>query len=386
MISYGKQYIDQDDIDAVAEALKADFITQGPLVKKFEEELSKKVKTAYALGFNSATSALHIGCLSLGLGRNDILWTVPNSFVASANCALYCDANIDFVDIDKDTYNVDIYELEKKLKQARILKKLPKIFIPVHFSGQPTNQEKIWELSQEFGFKILEDASHSLGATRNNEPAASCRWSDMAVLSFHAVKMITTGEGGALVTSNAGLYSSALTLRTHGITRDKESLKDQDQLPFYYEQQHLGFNYRITDIASALGISQLKKLEIFVNARQKIASNYFSELSDIDIKLPKIESGNESSFHLFVVQFPQNLLQKKGMKKIYSSLLDDGINTNLHYYPIHLQPYYQARGFSRGDFPISEHYANSSLSIPIYVSLSENDQTQVITAIKKLFK
>ncbi|MDA9021342.1 UDP-4-amino-4,6-dideoxy-N-acetyl-beta-L-altrosamine transaminase [Gammaproteobacteria bacterium] len=385
MISYGKQFIDQDDIDAVTAALKSDFITQGPIIKEFEDQLSKKVNSRYALAFNSATSALHVGCLSLGLGQNDILWTVPNSFVASANCALYCNAKIDFVDINQDTYNVDIHELEKKLKKAKILNNLPKIFIPVHFSGQPTNQEKIWKLSQEFGFKILEDASHSLGATRNDEPVGSCKWSDMAVLSFHAVKMITTGEGGALVTSDNNLYTSASSFRSHGVTRERNLLIDQGQLPFYYEQQQLGFNYRITDIASALGISQLKKLKKFVETRQKIASNYFSELSDTDLKLPTIEVENKSSFHLFVVQFPKSILQKISMKKVYHSLLADGINTNLHYYPIHLQPYYQALGFSRGDFPVAENYAESSLSIPMYVGLSESDQAQVIDALKKLY-
>ena len=298
MIPYGHQEMSQADIDAVVEVLRFDFLTQGPVVPRFEEAVAARCSARFAVAVNSGTSALHVACMALGLGPCDLLWTVPNTFVASGNCARYCGADVDFVDIDPDTWNISFPALKHKLEEARRQNKLPKVVVPVHFAGQPTDQEDIWALSQEYGFKILEDACHSLGASRNGEPVGSCKWSHITVFSFHPVKIITTGEGGMALTNDEELAWHMASLRTHGITRDPtHTLKEPDG-PWYYEQLELGYNYRMTDILASLGLSQLSRLDEFVERRNQLAKRYSESLTDLPVQLPFVRPENRSAFHL----------------------------------------------------------------------------------------
>ena len=386
MINYGKQYIDDDDINEVISILKSDFLTQGPTVSLFEQALSKKVGAKYGVASTNGTTALHLACLALDLKKGDILWTVPNTFVASANCARYCGAGVDFVDINPVTWNISVDKLEEKLILAKKENILPKVLVPVHFSGQPTELERIWELSNKYGFKIIEDASHALGANRNGEPVGSCKWSDLSIFSFHPVKMITTAEGGMVLTNNSDLDKTMRLLASHGIKKSAPGNKFNLKPSYYYEQIALGYNYRITDIQAALGISQLKKLDTFVDKRNELALVYQENLKNLPIDLPTILPNNYSSFHIFVIRIKKEFLQKKPRDLIYQELIDHGIGVNLHYLPVHLHPYYQNLGFQKGEFIESEEYAESALTIPLYVNLTNSDQDRVISALKETLR
>ena len=392
MIPYGHQDINQTDIDAVVEVLRSDFITQGPAVPAFEQAVAKEAHARHAIAVNSATSALHIACLALDLGPGDRLWTVPNTFVASANCGRYCGADVDFVDIDPLTWNMSVPKLREKLLRAKRENQLPKVVVPVHFAGQPTDQEAIWELAREFGFKIIEDAAHAIGASRNGEPVGSCRWSDITVFSFHPVKIITTGEGGMALTNDGELSECMNMLRSHGITRDPARMRASDRVssastpvpgasaPWYYEQQILGFNYRMTDIQAALGSSQLKRLHGYVERRNAIARRYDEALKDLPLQLPTVQTGNRSAFHIYVVR----LLHKtpaKSYGQVFEELRNRGIGVNLHYLPVHLQPYYRQFGFAPGQYPEAEAHACEALTLPIYPQMTDTDQDMVINAL-----
>tara|TARA_Y100000816_G_C26071760_1_gene563822 strand:- start:366 stop:1520 length:1155 start_codon:yes stop_codon:yes gene_type:complete len=384
MIPYGQHSMDQDDIDAVVRTLKSNMITQGPLSPKFEERLAKKVESKYCAVVNSATSALHISCLSLGLKAGDVMWTVPNSFVASANCGLYCGAKVDFVDIDVETSNMDVIKLEEKLIESKKKNNLPKIVIPVHFAGQSSEQKKIWMLSKKYGFKIIEDASHSLGAKHRNQKVGNCKWSDIVIFSFHPVKMITTAEGGAALTNKKEIYLKLKQYSAHGIIRDKSRMKFKQKGAWYYEQQVLGYNYRLSDLHAALGISQLKKLSRYLVRRNEIARYYDSQLDTRLFRLPSVKEYNYSSFHLYVIRIDKNMFPGKH-KKIFNLLRKKNIIVNLHYIPIHLHPYYRELGFKEGDFPVSERFSSEAISLPIFPSLSKKQQDFVIDVLHSGF-
>ncbi len=395
MIPYGRQDISQSDIDAVVEVLRSDFLTQGPAVPAFERAVSAWVGARHAVAVNSATSALHIACLALELGPGDRLWTVPNTFVASANCGRYCGAEVDFVDIDPYTWNLSIPKLREKLAQAKKDGRLPKVLVPVHFAGQPTEQETIWDLAQEYGFRVLEDASHAIGASRNGEPVGSCRWSDITVFSFHPVKIITTGEGGMALTNDGELAERMAMLRSHGITRAPARFRGNDRAtesvsatphhpaPWYYEQQMLGYNYRMTDIQAALGTSQLERLDRYVERRNALAHRYDHALKGLPLQLPTVQSGNQSAFHLYVVRLKRNATAKTH-RQIFDELRQHGIGVNLHYMPVHLQPYYRELGFAPGQYPEAEAHGESAITLPLYTTLTDREQDQVVSALKQV--
>ena len=375
---YNKQKIFSDDILAVKKVLRSDFITQGPIVNKFEKSVSRYVNVKYACATNSATSALHIACLSLDLKSNDELWTVPNSFVASSNCGLYCGAKIDFVDINKEHFNINLKQLENKLK-----KKVPKVLVTVHLGGQPCEQEKVWKLAKKYKFKVIEDASHSLGASRKGERVGSCKWSDVSVFSFHPVKMITTGEGGMALTNNKKIFEKMKMFLNHGITREKRKLNKKNLGFWHYEQHYLGFNYRMNEISAALGLSQLKKLNMIINKRNKLANNYKRLIKDLPLNFQKVIKFNKSSYHLFIVVIDGKKI-KKNYNNIFNKLRKNGLLVNLHYSPIHLQPYYKKLGFKVGDFPVSESYGKSALSLPLYYDLTLEDQKKIVKTLSKV--
>jgi len=381
MIPYGHQDVTQSDIDAVVDVLRSDFLTQGPAIPRFERGLAAATRAQHAVAVNSATSALHIACLALGLGPGDILWTVPNTFVASSNCALYCGASVDFVDIDPDTWNLSVVSLREKLEAARSAGRLPKVLVPVHFAGQPTEQGAIWELAREYGFRVLEDASHAVGASRSGEPVGSCRWSDITVLSFHPVKIITSGEGGVALTNDPSLAEQMTMLRTHGITRDPNRFLERDPAPWHYEQQMLGFNYRITDIHATLGISQLARLHGYVERRNALAARYDSAFRDFPLQLPTVQRENLSAFHLYVVRLLPGSTGRSH-REVFDELRRRGIGVNLHYTPVHLQPYYRQLGFSQGQYPQAEAYAETALTLPLYPTLTEPQQDSVVDALR----
>ena len=382
MIPYGRQDITQVDIDAVTAVLHSDFLTQGPMVPHFEQIIAKRVNVKYAVAVNSATSALHIACLALGVGPNDLLWTVPNTFVASANCARYCGADVDFVDIDQNTWNMSVQRLKEKLAQAKVENRLPKVLVPVHFSGQPTEQEALWELAQEYGFKIIEDASHAIGGSRNNEPVGSCRWSDITIFSFHPVKIVTTGEGGLALTNDSELSERMTMLRSHGITRNEEKFIKPNNSPWYYEQQILGFNYRMTDIQAGLGVSQIFRLDDYIKRRNELADRYNLSLKGLPIQLPEVSKENYSAYHLYVVRLRLDELSKSH-QQIFEELRGNGIGVNLHYMPVHLQPYYRNFGFEAGNFPEAEAHGKEAITLPLYPAMSNEEQDQVIFALEK---
>jgi UDP-4-amino-4,6-dideoxy-N-acetyl-beta-L-altrosamine transaminase len=388
VIPYGRQEINQSDIDCVEQVLRSDYLTQGPCVPAFEREVAAKVGAKFAVASNSATSALHLACLALDLQQGDRLWTVPNTFVASANCGRYCGAEVDFVDIDPTSWCMSVGKLREKLLRARLDNLLPNVVVPVHFAGQPTEQEAIWELAKEFGFKVIEDASHSIGAERHGEPVGSCRWSDITVFSFHPVKIVTTGEGGMALTNDRPLAERMALLRSHGITRDPEQFLrggaqgTEECFPaWYYEQQTLGYNYRMTDIHAALGISQLKRLESLTSKRAELAARYCEKLQGLPLQLPTLLPGNVSAHHLYVVRL-QRAAVAKTHRQVFDELREKGIGVNLHYMPVHLQPYYRALGFEPGQYPEAEIHGNTAITLPLYPALTERDQDQVISALK----
>ena len=378
-IPYGHQQISDSDIEAVVKVLRSDWLTQGPQVPTFEKILAKKVGANHAVAVNSATSALHLACLALGLSSGDCLWTVPNTFVASANCGRYCGAEVDFVDINPKTWNINVDHLQEKLEIASKKGLLPKIVVPVHFSGQPTEQERIWSLGQKYGFKVVEDASHSIGAKRNGEPVGSCRWSDITVFSFHPVKIITTGEGGMALTNDQKLNNRMKRLREHGINRDPKLMKNPPDGPWYYEQLDLGYNYRMSDIQAALGLSQLNHLEDFVSIRNKLAQLYDKQFLKLPLQLQIIPKNNYSSRHLYVIR-----IESRNHLRVFKELKKKGIGVNLHYRPVHLQPYYLQLGFEIGNFPEAEAYGREAISLPLFPSMSQEQQFRVISSIKEL--
>lgn len=384
-IPYGRQSISEDDIDAVVDVLRSDWLTQGPTIERFEAAVANYCGANYAVAVSSATAALHISCLALGLGQGDWLWTSPNTFVASANCGLYCGAKVDFVDIDPVTYNLSIDKLEKKLVWAEKNNCLPKIVVPVHFSGQSCEMHRIDILSKQYGFRVLEDASHAIGGSYKGEKVGCCSYSDMAVFSFHPVKILTTGEGGMVVTNCHSLYTSLVRLRTHGITRDPEQMQGKVPGAWYYQQIDLGFNYRITDIQAALGISQLRRLEEFVVRRRFLANRYQVLLEDLPVLLPKQHDDSISSWHLFVIQLRIDLLERS-RAHIFESLRNLGIGVNVHYIPVHIQPYYQKMGFRKGDFSVAEEYYEYAISLPLFPGLSETNQNRVAATLKEVLQ
>src|SRR2546428_7644349 len=382
MIAYGRQDVSRTDIDTVVEVLRSDFLTQGPAVTRFEQALAARVNAKHAIAVNSATSALHIACLALDLGPGDRLWTVPNTFIASANCGRYCGAEVDFVDIDPQTWNLSVPKLREKLAQAKKDGHLPKVVVPVHFAGQPTEQEAIWALAREYGFRVLEDAAHAIGASRNGEPVGSCRWSDITVFSFHPVKIITTGEGGMALTNDGELAERMTMLRSHGITRDPGRFVQPFSTPWYYEQQMLGFNYRMTDIQAALGTSQLERLDSYIERRNALAHRYDHALKGLPLQLPTVQPGNRSAFHLYVVRLKRNALPKTH-RQVFEELQQHGIGVNLHYMPVHLQPYYRERGFTPRQYPEAEAHGAEAITLPLYPTLADLEQDQVVNSLKK---
>jgi UDP-4-amino-4,6-dideoxy-N-acetyl-beta-L-altrosamine transaminase len=386
MIPYGRQEITDADIEEVEKVLRSDFLTQGPTVPRFEQSVSKYCNANYAVAVNSATSALHISCLALGLGPGDWLWTSPNTFVASANCGKYCGADIDFVDIDPKTYNMSVSALSEKLIQAKKIGKLPKIVVPVHFAGQPCDMSAINDLSKSYGFKIIEDASHAIGASYKNIKVGSCTHSDVTVFSFHPVKIITTGEGGMALTNDKKLSESIRRFSTHGITRDKSLMSPRpDDEIWNYQQIQLGFNYRMNDIQAAIGISQLKRLDHYISRRHEIANYYDLKLSNLPIVTPWQLPETYSSYHLYpiCIEDDNNI---KLQQKIYYKLHESGVAVNLHYIPAHRQPYYEAFGFKQGDFLESEKFHQKVISLPIFPSLKKSECDKVISVISKVFQ
>lgn len=383
MIPYGRQSISQEDIEAVTQVLKSDYLTQGPVVPQFEDAVAQYCDAKHAIAVNSATSALHIACLALGVGKGDVVWTSPISFVASANCALYCGAEVDFVDIDSNTYNLSVEQLQIKLEQADKRGKLPKVVIPVHLAGQPCDMEGIRALSNRYGFKIIEDASHAIGAKYKNFPVGNCKYSEITVFSFHPVKIITTGEGGMALTNCPDIAERMQLLRSHGITRDADKMTKQPDGQWYYQQLDLGFNYRITDIQAALGLSQLERLDIFIEARQKIAQRYNEMLSDLPITLPCLHQQNQSALHLYIVRLQLDKITLSH-KEFFSRLREKGIGVNLHYIPIYLQPYYEKFGYHQDEFVNANTYYSEAISLPIYPDLTESAQIYLCEFIKDL--
>jgi UDP-4-amino-4,6-dideoxy-N-acetyl-beta-L-altrosamine transaminase len=382
-IPYGRQSIDDNDKIAISEAILDEFLTQGPRVEEFESALCSKLGAEYGVAVNSATSALHLACMALGVKEGDIVWTSAITFVASANCARYCGADVDFVDVDSRTYNMSPEALSSKLKAASELGRLPKVVIPVHLTGQPCDMEAIHKLSKQYGFLIIEDASHATGAEYKGSTVGSCEFSDIAIFSFHPVKIITTGEGGAALTNSSVLAKKMRHLRSHGITRNPEDFNDTSQPGFYYEQQELGFNYRLTDFQAALGLSQLKKLDTFLARRRQIAKYYDEQLSNLNLKRPSQEEWGLSAWHLYVIRVGDPNDPKK-RNIMFEKLRENGIGVNLHYIPVYRHPYYEKLGYRVQDFPESESYYSQAISIPIHPELTQAEQDLVIRLIAEL--
>jgi UDP-4-amino-4,6-dideoxy-N-acetyl-beta-L-altrosamine transaminase len=372
MIRYGQQDITQEDIDAVVAVLKSVNLTQGPAITQFEQSVSGHSGAKHALAVSNATAALHIACLALDLGPGDWLWTTPNTFVASANCALYCGAQVDFVDIDPRTYNLCPKKLEEKLIQAQKSNKLPKVVVPVHFAGQPCDMAAIHALGQKFGFKIIEDASHAIGGQYKGQPIGNGRYSDITVFSFHPVKIITTGEGGMALTNSDELATRLGLLRSHGITRDPSMMNEPMHGPWYYQQVALGFNYRMTDIQAALGASQMTRLAGYVQRRHEIAQRYNELMSDLPLTLPWQQPDSFSAYHLYVVRLQLDSIVSSH-RQVFEALRAKGIMANLHYIPVHTQPYYQSMGYKPGDYPQAEQYYREAISIPMHVNLTDEE-------------
>ena len=382
MIPYGRQEITQEDIDAVVEVLKSDFLTQGPKVPEFENAVASHVGAKFGVAVNSATSALHVACAALGLGERDWLWTSPVTFVASANCGLYCGANVDFVDIDPRTYNLCLDALERKLEQAREQDRLPKVVVPVHLCGQPCDMERIKALSERYGFRIVEDASHAIGGKYQGEFIGSGRYSDITVFSFHPVKIVTTAEGGMAVTNDAELAQRMEMLRSHGITRDPARMTHESDGPWYYQQVDLGFNYRMTELQAALGVSQMARLDDFVKRRHELARRYDELLADLPVVTPWQHPDSYSGLHLYVIRLKLAEI-RASHREVFESLREQGIGVNLHYIPVHTQPFYAAMGFAPDDFPESMRYYNEAISIPMYHGLTFEQQDTVVAALKE---
>ena len=383
MIPYGRQNITEDDIQAVVDVLKSDFLTQGPKVPEFEKVLSDYVGAKFAVAANSATSSLHVACLALGLGPGDWMWTTPVSFVASANCGVYCGAKIDFVDIDPFTNNLSVSALEAKLQKAEAEHCLPKILIAVHLSGLSCDMRALHHLSKQYGFKIIEDASHAIGGSYENQKIGSCQYSDVAIFSFHPVKIVTTAEGGVGVTNNEKIAQKMRLLCSHGVTRDPELMTKEPDGSWYYQQVCLGFNYRMTELQAALGISQMNRIDAFVERRHLLARRYSELLEDLPVSITPMPENSRSGLHLYIIRLQLNNIQHSH-RDVFESLRMKNIGVNLHYIPIHLQPYYRDKGFKEGDFPEAEKYYGEALSLPMFPDLTFEQQDQVIAALRSL--
>ena len=384
MIPYSRQCIDKQDINEIVNVLKGKFVTSGPKITEFENKIKNFTQSNHAIAVNSATSALHIACIALGLKKNDYLWTSPISFVASSNCALYCGAKVDFVDIDLKSYNISVSELEKKLSIAKKEKKLPKILVVVNFAGQPCQLDKIKSLSKKYKFKILEDSSHALGAYYKKQILGNCYYSDISVFSFHPVKIITTLEGGMVVTNNTKIAKKLIMLRNHGIVRDKNLLIKKKITNWYYEQHMLGYNYRMNDVQAALGISQLKKIDFFYKKKLFVKNFYDKNLKNLPLEIPQINKLAKSSLHLYVVLLKRELA-KKTRDKLINFLRRKKIETNVHYIPIYSQPYYKKLGFKKKNYPNAEDYFQRAISLPIHPMLNQNNLEYIVKQIKDFF-
>lgn len=378
MIPYGRQSIDQSDIDAVVAALRSDWLTQGPAVPAFEQAMAARCGAAHGVAVCNATAALHIACLALGVGPGDRVWTSPNTFLASANCARYCGAQVDFVEIDPHSYNMCPQALAAKLAAAAKSNSLPKVIIPVHFAGQPCDMAEIAALAKQYGCHVIEDASHAIGATYLDTPIGACRYCDITIFSFHPVKIITSGEGGMAVTNNESLARHMARLRSHGIVREFAELAEESHGPWYYEQAELGFNYRLTDLQAALGHSQLQRLDTFIAARRRLADRYDRLLADLPVITPRRAPERESAWHLYPVR-----VATEKRRAVFEYLRSQQIGVQVHYIPVHLQPDYRRLGFAAGDFPEAEAYYRQAFSLPLYADLSDADQDYVVAALQQ---
>ena len=385
MIYYGKQSINEADIKAVVDVLQSDFLTQGPVLERFEKKVAEYCGAKYAVAVTNATSALHIACRAAGLSKGDVLWTSPITFTASANCGRYCGADVDFVDIDAATYNMSVDELSNKLQESKAAGRLPNVVVPVHLAGQSCDMKRIHELSVEYGFTVLEDASHAIGADYLDTRVGSCAYSDMAVFSFHPVKIITTGEGGMVLTNNEDLYKKLCLYRSHGITRDASLMTHEPDGPWYYQQIDLGYNYRMTEIQAALGFSQMDRLDEFVDRRRYLVNRYNELLQDLPVVIPQVLEGANPSWHLYMVRVDFSKA-KQDKVQFFAEMKKRGIVLNLHYIPVHTQPYYQGLGFKQGDFPQSEKYYEEIFTLPLYYGLTEEQQDDVVAALRDCLK
>jgi UDP-4-amino-4,6-dideoxy-N-acetyl-beta-L-altrosamine transaminase len=383
-IPYGRQNVNDEDIAAVVDVLRSDFLTQGPMVPRFESEIAQKCRVPHVVAVNSATSALHIACLALEVGAGDWVWTTPNTFVASANCARYCGADVDFVDVETGSWNMSASALAEKLEFASERGKLPKVVIPVDFAGLSCDMLEIRKLADKFGFRIIEDASHAIGGTYQDAPVGS-RYADITIFSFHPVKIITTAEGGAAATTNPQLAAKMARIRSHGITRDPAEMEREAHGPWYYEMLELGWNYRMTDVQAALGCSQMKRLDEFIAYREILADRYDQLLSHSGLLLPRREANKRSAWHLYVVGWDQTKLGKS-RRTAFEALRAAGIGVNVHYIPVHLQPYYRRRGFSEGAFPVAERYYSQALSLPLYPTLTTDEQDFVVEMLRRIIE
>lgn len=379
MIPYGRQEITEADIDAVVDVMRSDYLTQGPQVPAFEKAVADYSGADHGVAVNSGTSALHIACLALGLGEGDILWTSPITFVASANCALYCGASVDFVDIDPFTYNLCPKALEEKLRDAEQQGCLPKVVVPVHMCGQPCDMRAIHALGEKYGFRIIEDASHAVGGKYLGKPVGNCRYSDITVFSFHPVKIVTAAEGGMAVTNDEVLRRRMDLFRSHGITRESSMMTHEPDGPWYYEQVALGFNYRMTDLQAALGLSQMRRLDHYVESRHALAERYDCLLADLPVTTPHRNSDGYSAFHLYVIRLDPAC--RPSRREVFEGLRERGIGVNVHYIPVHTQPYYKAMGFDEDDFPAAMSYYQQALSLPIFPTMTDEMQDQVVDAL-----
>lgn len=384
-IPYARQDINQQDIQAVIEILQSDWLTQGPTVEQFEQAVAQYCGAKYAVAVNSATSALHIACMAAGLGVGDQLWTSPNTFVASANCGLYCGASVDFVDIDEQTYNLCSNQLRNKLAIAKDQGMLPKVVVPVHFSGQSCNMEVIGKLAREYGFTVIEDASHAIGGEYQGKKVGCCEYSDMTVFSFHPAKIVTTAEGGMVLTNKQDLYERLIQFRSHGITRQPELMDEEPHGDWYYQQITLGYNYRMTDIQAALGISQLQRIDEFLMRRRQLVNRYNDSLKDLPLILPFQHSDTNSSWHLYVIQIDSTKC-RKSRKRVFDELRGFNIGVNVHYIPVHTQPYYRQLGFKVGAFPKTEQYYQHAITLPLFPGLTEKKQEYIIECLHKVLQ
>lgn len=383
MIPYGRQEISSADLDAVEAVLRSDWLTQGPTVPRFEQTVADFCGARHAVAVNSATSALHLACLALGLGPGDRLWTSPNTFVASANCALYCGATVDFVDMDPHTYNMSVEALQNKLQAAQLVDRLPKVVVPVHFAGQSCDMRAIHALAQRYGFCVIEDASHAIGGHYLGEPIGCGRFSDMTIFSFHPVKIVTTGEGGMVVTNRSEWYERLLSLRSHGITRNPDAMTEEAHGPWYYQQVDLGYNYRLTDIQAALGVSQMGRLHAFIDRRRTLAERYDSALADLPVTCPWQHPDTASAWHLYVIRLHLDQIGQS-RRQVFDALRAGGVGVNVHYIPVHTQPYYRRMGFNPGDFPESERYYAEAISLPMFATLSDLQQATVVGLLERI--